>query len=188
MNSNDLLDEGVNILLSAIVREGVIKLENLTLDQCGLASCTWAKYLLDMHYLRTLSIGFNSINDIGLIEFCRNVENCYSITEISVSNNLFGDKAICIGSLLQANAGLLRLDISGNHLSTETIESISYGIQRNNTLINLNMSNCTIFPPDASKLCASLDVNPLVAINLCNNPIDSAIQKNPRRFDLQEGG
>ncbi|CAM9097174.1 unnamed protein product, partial [Ectocarpus fasciculatus] len=168
LNSNDFGDDGGEILFSNLVK-GNCMLENISLDRCKFESCRWAVHLPQLASMHTLSLSYNNITDTGLQELCRYAERSFSMRSLSLASNAFGERAICLGSLLQCNPGLIHLDVSGNMIHTEAVESIAFGVLNNKTMLRMNMSNCVISSDNAMKLCKSLLTNPLMELDLSQN-------------------
>ena len=184
LNSNDFGDDGGEILFSNLVKGNCSVLENINLDRCKFESCRWAVHLPQLACLHALSVSYNCISDAGLQELCRHVERCFSIRSLSLASNAFGERAICLGSLLQCNPGLIHLDVSGNQMYVEAAESIAFCILNNKTMLRLNMSNCVISTENVLKLCKSLLSNSLIEIDLSQNPVEKAIQVSAREYTM----
>lgn len=184
LNSNNFGDDGGEILFSSLVK-GPNLIENISLDRCNFVTCRWAKHLPNLDSLHTLSLSYNNINDVGLQELCRHVECCFNMRSLSLASNAFGEKSMCLGSLLQNHPGILDLNLSGNMLQVESIDAVAFGIVQNRSLLNLNMSACMLSAENANKICKSLLTNMLMVVDLTQNPIDSHIQANARQYASQ---
>ena len=182
LSSNSFGDEGAEILFSNLLKgEGCI-LERLSLDNCQLVTCQWARHLPELDRLHTLSFSNNRITDVGLAEICQYGEKCFNIRHLNIAMNCFGEKAMSIGSLIQFNPGILNLNVSGNRMEMESVEAIAFGLVQNSTMRRLDMTSCALYPESALKLCKSLLVNEVTDLVLAQNPIDEGIQQNSREY------
>ena len=50
--------------------------------------------------------------------------------------------ASCFGELLKVNNSLQKLDMGGNHIGDDGMSSVADGLQCNNTLTKLNVTEC----------------------------------------------
>lgn len=180
LSDNNFGDEGAEILFGHLENNSAI--EMLCLDRCSLVSCRWASHICLMESLHTLKLACNDIDDGGLQELCRHLERAACLRHVVLANNNFGERAICLGSLIHANPGIISLDVSGNTLSVEAINAIAFGIGHNHSLADLVMINCNLLIENIGKLCLSLCVNPLIKLNITGNPIDIGIQHKPRDY------
>ena len=146
LSSNSFGDEGAEILFSNLLKgEGCI-LERLSLDNCQLVTCQWARHLPELDRLHTLSFSNNRITDVGLAEICQYGEKCFNIRHLNIAMNCFGEKAMSIGSLIQFNPGILNLNVSGNRMEMESVEAIAFGLVQNSTMRRLDMTSCALYP------------------------------------------
>ena len=180
LSDNKFGDKGAEVLLKGLADNGI--LEFLNLDRCELSDCQWAAYISRMDNLKSLNLACNNISDIGLQELCRHLEKAACLNYLSLANNNFGERAISLGSLIQQNAGLIELNLSGNHFQTDGVNGVAFGITQNKSLVKLNMTNCNILEENIRKLCLALCDNLLVELVISGNPIDIAIQNNPRAY------
>jgi Ran GTPase-activating protein (RanGAP) involved in mRNA processing and transport len=116
---------------------------------------------------------------------CRHIEKCFNLRNLSLASNAFGEKSMCLGSLLLSNPGIIHLNVSGNKLHSESIDAIAFGIANNSTMLRLDLSSCVLSVENAVKVCHPLLTNQLIILDLSQNPVESNFQADPRAYVTQ---
>jgi Ran GTPase-activating protein (RanGAP) involved in mRNA processing and transport len=181
---NHLGDEGAEGLFSVLCLSRTI--EVVTLSSVQLRGGKWARHLAVTETLHTLDLSHNGIDDLALQSLCSILVDCGSIRFLNISYNAFGLLAVSLGGLITNQKGLLGLDISGNILSDDTVESIRLGLEENRTLRHLDVSYCALRIDNVTKLCSVLSENFLVSLRILGNPVPLSIQEDPRAFAIKE--
>jgi Ran GTPase-activating protein (RanGAP) involved in mRNA processing and transport len=181
---NHLGDEGIEGLFSVLYLSRSI--EVVTLSSVQLTGGKWARHMMAMETLHTLDLSHNGIDDLALQALCSSLVDCGSIRFLNISHNAFGLLAVSLGGLITNQKGLLGLDISGNSLSDDTVESIRLGLEENRTLRYFDVSYCGLRIENITKLCSVLSENFLVSLRIQGNPVPLSIQDDPRAFAIKE--
>ena len=151
LSKNNLGDQGVEILINAIK------------NSMGLIS---------------LNLASNSITYKGGQIIFKNLKNQQSIIDLNISSiegtnrNRLTSKGIKdIESFLKKNIFLETINLSGNSIKGEGFILLCKGLNNNNNLVNLNISNNDIHSKGLTKGLDLITSCQLYSLNISNNPI-----------------
>lgn len=85
-----------------------------------------------------------------------------------------------IGSLLEANKGLVTLNLSFNPMVLDVWGAVGYGLRHNATLTCLDLQWCELTPVLFADVRAALKVNNTCDVNINYNPLPLGLQFNIR--------
>ena len=158
-------------------------LTTLSLSNCGIYNCEWARYLPFMSKLESLDLSFNSIDDDEFNKLCKGLEKCYCLKHLDIGYNEFGNmKSTVIEGMLSNNKALIRLSLCGNRCIDAVWTAIHRGLLCNHTLMYLDLSECNITIQNATEICRAFIKNEICSIYLSNNPLPEECIMNPRAY------
>lgn len=177
-------DEAGDDLFSALTLNHV--LHTLNMSNCNLHKCIWADHLRICTYLNTLYLGYNQIDDQGMQLLCDAIAINCSIRYCDISHNIINGKTIApsIGNMIKANKTLRYLNISGNILNEEAWSGIGFGLGINKSLMVLDCQWCELSLRNGEVLVNALALNPIVSIQLHNNPLPLDMIDRPRDYKI----
>ena len=134
-------------------------------------SCTLCECFEHSNALQSLEIGYNKIEDNGIIRIINNLPStlvCLIITDCYFTYN----GAVGIGEMLKINHTLKYLHIAGNPIGDDGISAISDSLHFNTTLIQLVARTCKFCVKGAESLAKMLQVNKILThLDISNNDI-----------------
>ena len=140
-------------------------------------TCALGEYFKVNVSLQSLEISHNSIKDNGLTGILNNLPS--TLVRLIVSGcHLTSSSALSIGKMLRINKALKYLKISSNSIRDEGISGISDGLCTNTTLIQLVARRCSIHSKGAKSVAKMLQINKtLKYLDISSNNIgDSGIK------------
>jgi Ran GTPase-activating protein (RanGAP) involved in mRNA processing and transport len=182
-NNPDIGDTALEELFVALNKGGT--LTTLSLSNCGIQQCEWARYLPFMSKLATLDLSHNRIDDGEFVKLCKALEQCYCLSHLRLGHNRFGGmKSSVIEQMLRCNGGLHSLSLCGNRCDDAVWAAIYRGLLHNKALLDLDLTECNITLPNALVLCRAFEGNDTCSLQLVNNPLPTAVADDPRGFYL----
>ena len=198
----------INVLAKS-QQHHVIKSASFTSNRLQLNSAEPLTHLLrSQASLHTLNLKHNQLGDQGIEQLAQCLQTNNILKHLNISSNNIGDNgAKSIGLMLQRNCTLQSLFLSKNSIGPLGIECIAEGlkhsglkslsldinkfgkdgakylaegIQMNQSLAILNISNCYIGPDGAHAISQAINTSPKTMINLnleCNKIIRSPLSK-----------
>ena len=162
--------------LLLVNRQAVRRLSELTLDHNCLApaSCSeLAELVPSLPSLTSLSLCHNPGIGGGMSPLLAALQISSSLRELLLGNTGMTeeDLAVLLGTLLMSAQNLMRLDVSGNRLTTKHAVSLGNALKTNVSLEALDLSSCSLSDSGAKALAEALVVNTsLTQLNLSHNP------------------
>jgi Ran GTPase-activating protein (RanGAP) involved in mRNA processing and transport len=180
-NNPDIGDTALEELFVALNKGGT--LTTLSLSNCGIQQCEWARYLPFMSKLATLDLSHNLVDDGEFAKLCKALEQCYCLSHLRLGHNRFGGvKSSVIEQMLRCNGGLHSLSLCGNRCDDAVWAAIYRGLLHNKVLLDLDLTECNITLPNALVLCRAFEGNDTCSLQLANNPLPAAVVEDPRGF------
>ena len=140
--------------------------EMIKVNSCGLCEC-----FEHNDSLQSLEIGYNKIEDNGIIRVANNLPN--TLVRLIITHCYFTyDGAVEIGEMLKINHTLKYIHIAGNSIGDDGISAISDSLHFNATLIQLVARTCKFNVKGVESVAKMLDVNKtLKYLDISNNEI-----------------
>lgn len=165
------------------------QLRELSLSGCSIKSCNWCNYLPFLSQLQLLNLSYNQINDLEFTKILRCIEYNTSLIRLNLSHNQLTGKdcGFYFQSFLETNGSLQYLNVSSNyfHASVQFAESIAKGLIHNQSLLQIDCSNCMINFECFSILSFGFQYNATCDIVLEDNPLSFEITRAPRDYIYQ---
>ena len=145
---------------------GCIDLKMTEVDSCNLCEC----YEFS-NSLQSLEIGYNKIEDNGIIRVVNNLPN--TLVRLIITYCYFTNEgAVEIGEMLKINHTLKYIHIAGNPIEDDGISAIADSLHFNTTLIQVVARTCKFNVKGVESVAKMLDVNKtLKYLDISNNDI-----------------
>ena len=173
---NPIGDAGVQVF-SLLMFKHLIQLNISDIGITEVGTCALSDYLKVNISLQSLEISHNSIKDNGLTGILNNLPS--TLVRLIVSGcHLTHKGAVSIGKMLSINKTLKYLKISSNFIKDDGISAISDGLHINMTLIQLVARRCGFHSIGAESIAKMLQANKtLKYLDISSNNIgDSGIK------------
>lgn len=151
--------------------------------------------------LRCLSMSRKNLSDDDGVEIAKCLVSNSVLEKIDLDGNNLGPRCLAeFAKMLKTNFSLRGLDFEGNNLTqigkdVSGLLHLAESLQKNTTLLSLNLANCNLDKQCSSALADALDVNKsLIMLELSGNPglfykdvlrIQESLKRNKAEYDKE---
>ena len=179
-NSNEITEEGIKSLVkvSPSILQTIVKLQLQSNKLNTEALHVFSTVIPKLTSLQVLDLPHNPIGDGGAVELIRTL--CHCNTPLGLYGTGIGEEDCASLTILISSTDLEGLDVSNNHLSSNSVTSIMNGILQNNTIRTLEISSSQFSVDNCTSLSSILQ-QPMcqlrkLHIDFCNIDSGGALQ------------